>query len=243
MIRTLLPVALLSFSALAEDLTPPPPPPPVRPPDTEVHTSRPADAPLEDEGGRVRWGISGNLGWHVPQSAFTIGAEGRVGYQFTNVLSLYATVGFTGGFGIGASGTVAAGRIDLTGLYYYYFGALAELMFGDLFYVAGGPVFASGALAGISGVSGGSSGQVTLTYADGVKPGIDLRLGLGLGRARPPSFRRGGFNIGLDALILFHPNSEVVRISGDGSGGRVEVTSRELSTTVTPMLMLGYDAR
>jgi hypothetical protein len=36
-------------------------------------------APLTDPGGRVRWGISADLGWHVPQSALTLGLEGRAG--------------------------------------------------------------------------------------------------------------------------------------------------------------------
>lgn len=203
-----------------------------------------ADAPLEDPGGRVRWGVSGNLGWHLPQSAFTFGAEGRVGYQVSNMFAAYAVVGGTVGLGIGGSVNTSGASVSITAVSYWYFGALAELMLGNLFYVAGGPVLANGVLAGVSAGGGSGGAQVTTVASTGFKPGLDVRLGLGFGRPRPPSFRRGGFNLGLDALVLFHPDAIVGRVqaNSDGSAG-VEVRTQELAVTVTPMLMLGYDSR
>ena len=53
--------------------------------------------PSVDPGGRVRWGVSANLGWHLPQSALTLGLEGRAGYQVGRVLSIY---GVLGGFSV-----------------------------------------------------------------------------------------------------------------------------------------------
>ncbi len=209
--------------------------------------AQPTDAPAIDPGGRVRWGISADLGWHVPQSALTLGLEGRAGYQVGSVLSLYGVLGFTGGIGVGGTITSESASIKVTGLIYGYLGALAELMFGDRFFLAGGPVLALGTLAGVT--TGGNSsgqGQLITSWAVGVKPGFDVRLGIGFGRVRgPPTFRRGGFNLALDALVLVHPNGVVGRADLDTNTGTfgAEVKRDEAFTTVTPMLMLGYDAR
>lgn len=245
--NSLLLTALVSASAFAQE-TPPPPPPPLPPPQPVAvasPVSRPMDAPMEDPGGRVRWGVSGNLGWHIPQSAFTFGAEGRIGYQVSNLFSAYAIVGGTVGLGIGGSVNTTGASVSITALSYYYFGAIGEVMLGDLFYFGGGPVLANGALAGVS-ASGGTGGAGVTTVVDtGLMPGLDLRLGLGLGRPHgPPSFRRGGFNLGINALILLHPDTTVGRasVNADGTLG-AEIKSNELIATVTPMLMLGYDAR
>lgn len=239
---TLLLTALVSASALAQESAPPPPPPqPV------AAAPMPMDAPMEDPGGRVRWGVSGNLGWHLPSSAFTFGAEGRIGYQISNMFGAYAIVGGTVGLGFGVSTSIQGANVSITALSYYYFGAIAELMLGNLFYVGGGPVLANGAYVGASvGASADGVAEVKNIVAAGLKPGLDIRLGLGLGRASgPPSFRRGGFNLGLDALILFHPNSIITTIRADGPNGTAGagVTTNGLTVSLVPMLMLGYDAR
>ena len=242
--KTLLLTALASASAFAQE-TPPPPPPP-QPAPVVASPVRPMDAPMieEDPGGRVRWGVSGNFGWHIPQSAFTFGASGRVGYQISNLIAAYAEFGGTVGLGFGGTVTGSGTNITATALSYYYFAAIAEFMFGNIFYVGGGPVLANGALAGVS-VSGSSTGGQVTTVADsGLMPGLDLRLGLGLGRqSGPPTFRRGGFNLGVNAMILLHPDTIVVRGSGGSSGGTGSVTTNELTVTVVPMFMLGYDSR
>ena len=238
----LLTVALVSASAFAQETAPPPPPPqPIASP------VRPVDSPMveEDPGGRIRWGVSGDFGWHIPQSAFTFGAEGRIGYQISNMISAFAIAGFTVGLGIGGSGTSTSASVSLTALSYYYFGAVAEFMLGNLFYFGGGPVLANGALAGIT-ANGGTNGGGFTTVADaGLMPGLDLRLGLGLGRqAGAPSFRRGGFNLGVNMLLLLHPDTVVGRAQTDSMGNTsAEVKTNELIVTATPMIMLGYDAR
>lgn len=242
--NTILLTALVSASAFAQEVTPPPPPPPA------PLTATPADAPLvdeEDPGGRVRWGVSGNLGWHIPQSAFTFGAEGRIGYQLSNMFSAYAVVGGTVGLGFALNANIEGANVGVTALSYYYFGAIAEVMLADLFYVGGGPVLASGAFVGASGAgNSGGVAEVRTTVAAGLKPALDLRLGLGLGRTRPaPSYRRGGFNLGLDALILFHPNAVTTTLRADGPNGSAgaSIVTNGLAVSVVPMLMLGYDAR
>lgn len=203
--------------------------------------------PMEDPGGRVRWGLSANLGWHAPQSALTLGLEGRAGWQVGNVLSLYGVLGVTGGLGIGGTINAQSTTLRATGLLYGYLGALAELLLGDHFFLAGGPVIATGTLAGVStGADSEGQAQLITSWAVGLKPGFDVRLGWGFGRPRgAPSFRRGGFNLALDALVLFHPNGVVGRANLDTNTGNfgAEVQRSEPITTVTPMLMIGYDAR
>jgi hypothetical protein len=206
----------------------------------------PADAPMSDQGGRVRWGLSANLGWHVPTPAFTIGGEGHIGYQISNMFSAYAIVGGTAGIGLGVSvNGITGASVTATLLSYYYFGALAELMFGNLFYVAAGPVVANGVYAtALVGASADGRAEVKNVTAVGVKPGIDVRLGLGFGRQNPTTFRRGGFNLGLDAMILFHPNSVITTVTADANGNAgVGVTTNGLTASVVPMLTLGYESR
>ncbi len=245
--KLLLLTALVSASVFAQDLSAPPPPPPQPAPQPYVSPVRPVDSPMmleEDPGGRIRWGVSGNLGWYMPYPAFTLGAEGRIGYQVSNIFSAYAILGFTGGFGFGGSANSSGASASITGISYYYFGAIAEAMFANIFYVGGGPVIASG-LLGIAGISANSSGGTITALGDaGAMPGFDLRLGLGLGRPHgAPSFRRGGFNIGLNVLMLLHPDTVVTRVTGDGMGGTVNVDTNELILTATPMVQIGYDWR
>jgi hypothetical protein len=241
-----------SALAFAQDQTgdaapPPPPPPPVQtapePPKAMVPV---APQEKEDLGGRVRWGVSANLGWHLPQSMFTIGSEGRIGYQISNMLSVYGAIGGTAGFGFGASVGFDGVEVSLNAISYYYLGAIAEAMFGDLFYVGGGPVLANGAIAGITtGVDPDGVAEVTEVASAGIKPGLNIRFGLGFGKPSGPSMRRGGFNLGIDTLTLFHPSSVFVKTRADGPNGEAgaSVTTTGLAVSVIPMLTLGYDSR
>lgn len=243
---TLLLTALVSASALAQDAATSPPPPP--PPQADAPMAAPMAAPMEetDPGGRIRWGVSGNLGWHLPSPAFTFGAEGRIGYQITNMFGAYAIIGGTVGLGFGVNTDIKNASVSLTAISYYYFGAIAELLLADIFYVGGGFVGASGAYVGASvGASSEGRAQVSNIVSAGFKPGLDVRLGLALGRKQgPPSFRKGGFNLGLDALVLFHPNAVVTTVTADSNGNAgASVTTNGLAVSVVPMLMLGYDAR
>ncbi len=200
-------------------------------------------APAVDRGGRVRWGTSFNLGWHLPYHAFGLGLEVHLGWQFSRVFSLYGTLGGHLGLGLGVDTGGNQTRVDARLIFHGITAAIAEVMLGDRFYLGAGPALAFG-LFGMAGLSASrDEGTVTAVGAYGVKPGVDLRLGLGFGRGRAPGFRRGGFNIGIDALLLFHPNTVFTRVHGDGQGGTVEVRENGTMVTVTPMLTLGYEAR
>lgn len=238
--KLLLVAALASTAALAQE-TPPPPPPP-----QPVVQAAPAE-PEVDQGGRVRWGLNANLGWHIPSPALTLGAEGKIGYVFSNLFNAYAVVGGTFGLGFGVTSSVQGASVSATVLSYYYFGAIAELMFGNLFYVGAGPIFASGAYVGTSvGADASGVAQVQGIVAAGFKPGVDLRLGLGFSRPNAAKgFRRGGFNIGLDAMLILHPNSIISTVKADGPNGSAgaSVDTTGLTASLVPMLTLGYESR
>ena len=211
--------------------------------DPNMTVTHPADAPVEDPGGRVRWGVSGNLGWHFPSSAFTFGIDGRVGFQISNLFSAYAIFGAGAGFGFGG-GTQG---VSATALTYIYLGGIAELMFADLFFVGAGPVLAQGAyVGGEVGLSSAGISQTIGVSSVGIKPGLDLRLGIQLGKTNQETHRRGGFSIGLDVLTLMHLDSTITTTRRDGPGGTTGtpiVRTGQLGVSVIPMLMLGYDAR
>jgi hypothetical protein len=194
--------------------------------------------------GRLRWGLSGNAGWHIPQPALSLGTEGRIGYQFNSMFGAYATIGGLFGFGFGGSASATGGTASVTAFSRWYLGAIAELLVSDLFFVGAGPVFANGGFAGVT-ASASPDGVGGAVFAHGGPAfGLDVKLGLQLGRQPDgPGTRKSGFSLGLSAMTLFHPNTAVVRTQAGMGGGSVDVSTTELMVTVTPMLMLGYDWR
>ncbi|MGV3624937.1 MAG: hypothetical protein ACO1OB_29220 [Archangium sp.] len=262
--RLALLLALVALPALAQQVEPtpppqpeveqqqPPPPPPAEPfvPSYQqpgfsyAQTTKPADdVPRVDTGHRVRWGVSFNLGWHLPYHALGLGLEGRIGYQFNSVFSTYVTLGGHLGLGLGVGVTNNGASVSGTFIAHYTMGFIAEAFLGNHFYVAAGPAFGVGPF-GVAGVSASSQGGViTGVVAYGFKPGFDARLGFAFGKQNPVTFRRGGFNIGVDVLTLYHPGAIYTRLEANEQGGSVEVQFRDSLWTVTPMLTLGYDAR
>jgi hypothetical protein len=223
-----------SLSALAQ--TPPPPPPP---------SAYAADAPVErEEEGRIRWGVNAQLGVFLPQTAVMFGAQGRVGYQFSSLLAVYGDIGADVGIGIGGSVSPSgATSASINIVTYWKLAALAELTLGDHFNVAAGPLIASGAWAGISAAASNSGATQSTVVAGGWMPGVDARLGFGFGSKNPHTGRRSGFNIGLDFVVLFSPNSLYTHTEAGAGGASVEVQNSGLAVGFVPTLTLGYDAR
>lgn len=255
--RLALLLALVALPALAQQVEPqqpqPPPPPPAEPfvPSYQQpgfsYGQTPQvvadDVPRVDNGHRIRWGVSFNLGWHLPYHALGVGLEGRIGYQFNSVFSTYVTLGGHLGVGLGIGVTNTGASVSGTFIAHYTMGFIAEAFLGNHFYVAAGPAFGVGtfAVAGISASSAG--GTITGVGAFGFKPGFDAKLGFAFGKQNPVTFRRGGFNIGVDVLTLYHPGAIYTRVEANEQGANVEVQFRDALWTVTPMLTLGYDAR
>jgi len=177
---------------------------------------------------------------------FTFGAEGRIGYQISNIFSAYGAIGGTAGLGFSADVGIEGASVSASAISYWYIGAIGEAMFGNLFYVGGGPVLARGAIAGAT-VGGSTDGvaEIREIASAGFKPGLNLRFGLSTARPSGPSRRRGGFNIGVDGLLLFHPNAVYVVTRADGPNGSagISVTESSLGVSFVPMLTLGYDSR
>ncbi len=243
--------ALLAVNALAQEETSPPPlvtetpaqeqpwvPSYQRPDFAYAETST-----LEDPGGRVRWGLSFNLGWHLPYHAFGLGLDLHVGHQFSRNFALYAFTQGQLGFGLGVETGEGGASVSARFLAHLVGGAIAEVTLGDHFYLGAGPAVGYGVF-GMAGINvADAQGTITGVGQYGFKPGIDLRAGFGFGKARAPRFRRGGFNLGVDVLILFHPDTIFTRVRAGSTGGSVEVRENGWMTTVTPMLTLGYDSR
>lgn len=243
--------ALASTVALAQAAveTPPPPPPP---PPSYVESPPPppppppaVDAPKESAKGRVRWGLGAGLGTFIPATMVTFKAEGRVGYQVSQLFSAYAIAGGTAGLGLGVDTSIQGASFSLSATYHYYLGALAEVIFGDLFFVGAGPVLANGVWGGV-GAKGTSNGvaEITSIFASGWMPALDLRLGLGFGKPKGTG-RRSQFSLTLEGMVLFSPNSVYTRVRADGPNGTAgaEVKENGLAVGVVPTLMFGYDGR
>jgi hypothetical protein len=213
------------------------------PPSSDAPQTTPA--PPSASTGHLRWGVSGNIGWHIPQPALSLGSEGRIGYQINSMFGAYATLGGLFGIGFGVSGNASGGTASVTAFSRWYIGAIAELFLSDLFFVGAGPVFANGGFAGVtaSASANGVGGQVRAHAGPAI--GLDVKLGLQLGKQpEGPGTRKSGFSLGLSAMTLFHPNTAVVTTQAATTGsGTIDVSTNELMVTVTPMLMLGYDWR
>lgn len=242
---------VLSTLASAQETTPPPLPPPepvAAPPPVELQGPTPqlpaqlGNALLPDPGNRFRWGISGNLGALAPTNGFTpaLSVDARFGWQFSNMVSLYAVVGVGVGIQLGAAPSYAgqSGGVS-NGLFTQYLGGEVEWMLGDLFFVAAGPVVNNAAYnatlfnTGLPGVTAIEVQSVGMRFA------LDARAGFHLGSIDPQTFRRSGFSIGLQAMTTFYGGAALTQVKDDGT----RITSTGLAVGVMPMLMLGYDAR
>jgi hypothetical protein len=239
--KTLLLTALVSASLFAQESAPPPPPPQPLP-----MANVASDAPMEDQGGRVRWGLGVNLGWNLPTSAFVGGVEGRIGWQLSRMFSVFGFLGTHFGLGFNASVQGSSAKGGITAFGAYYGGAIAEGILADFFSFGGGFLLGSGGYGGIQvGVASNGAQTVSVLGQSGFMFGLDGRLGLNLGRPRgPPSFRRSGFNIGLDVMAIFRPNTTIATETSDAMGNfTANATTTALTASVIPMLTLGYDAR
>jgi hypothetical protein len=230
-------VALFLFastSALAQEMgaeSPPPPPP-----------ATPADAPVAEPGGmRVRWGVTGGAGYFIPASAVDFGASARIGVQLSNLLGAYLDVGYTAGIGLGGSFTGTGGSISVSGVGFWHVAPTVELDLGK-FFIAGGPALASGGWGQISqGADSSGNATQSAVATSGLMYGLDLRTGLTFG-AQQPSGRRSGFTLALDFKLLAARVVSVTQQAGS-SGASQSIRTGDMVIGMTPMLVLGYDAK
>ena len=118
-----------------------------------------------------------------------------------------------------------------------------KLIIFNRFWFAAGPAFGLGgmALGGLGIATNG--GTITGVSAGGFKPGFSVRTGVGFHAPNARTGRRKGFNLGIDALVLFHPTGKVTEVQVDLNGAEVTVVNARTLVTVTPMLTLGFETR
>jgi hypothetical protein len=204
--------------------------------------------------GRIRFGASAGFGTFVPGPMINFAAEARVGYQFTDMLGLYGTLGYNRGLWIGGSiqansnGAKVTENIGFVG--YVQLGAEGELLLGNHFFIAAGPKIAKGGWGFVGqSASAGSGGGGAEQYAgivDGWLPGVGTKLGVGFGRPDPTTGRRSGFTMMLDTTFLY--GSGGVRFAqsagSNGSGATASQIVAPLSGWgIAPMLMFGFESR
>jgi len=241
--RRALAVLAVCASSVAFAADPPPPPPPP-PPVVDSPPPPPPPPPLEEaapardlsDDSRFRWGVNGQLGWFIPQPTFTFGAEGRFGWTVNRLFTAYAQFGFTGGLFLGIDNRSA---VTFNVLSQWYVGAMGEVNFGDLFFIAAGPGIGRFGLGGVTvNVTGTNAGEGVRAYG-GWTPSFDFKAGFTFGARNPQTGRRGGFTLALDLRAVFPLESVIVGVSPGGAV--VERTGPAWG--LLPMLMLGYDSR
>lgn len=186
------------------------------------------EVPLEDRGHRFRWGVSAGAGSVVGLGGLSMLAEFRLGYQRSRTFSITGT--FSAGGNTPADAYVTGRLLN--------FGTIAEFTFFDWLYFGGGLVVSNGGLN--SNFNPGPDGLYSINEW-GWRPGLDLRVGFSAAASHPPTFNRGGFNIGVQALLLLHP---AATLSWAARPGQQNVTTTQQAyVSFTPVIMLGYDSR
>jgi len=246
---TLALLLLLAAHARAQETTPAatePQPPAVLQPTTIANAPLPAtDTPVDERhtGSRFRWGVGGSIGWHAPYSAIGLATEVRLGSQLTNFLGAYLAIGGHLGVGVGYNVAGLAASVNGTLIGHFTMAALVEVIVADRYWLAVGPAFGLGGMAlGGLGIAT-TGGTITGVRAAGFKPGSDIRTGIGFHAPNARTGLRKGFNVGLDALVLFHPTGKVTEVQVDLNGAEVTVVNARTLITVTPMLTLGFETR
>lgn len=194
---------------------PPPgyPPPGYGPPPGYVAAPPPADP----DATRFRWGISGVGGKYFVsgQSGGIYGVDLRFGAQFGRMYGVYGAPILLVGAGVEAGNSGA----KTSALVLYGVGAIFDITLEDMFFAGVGPelIAAAGASTSVSNNTATGTSSSSAAVEAGTFFGVQAHAGLALGSVQPA--RRKCFTIAIDLHTVFMH-----------------------STTVIPMLALGYDA-
>ena len=197
--------------------------------------------PTEENAGRFRGGVSGNLGAFVPGPIVLLGAEGRFGYQINDMLAAYGGIGAMAGlgFGVGVSDTGGSGTISLGAA--LAFNAMFEATFANVFFVAAGPQILWGSFVSESIYADTQAATgVTASVFSGILPGLKARIGVGFGKEQPS--RRKQFTLAFDASLMFGQRYLVVNNVTPNGEANVLVEDG-IAVGFIPALSLGFDAK
>ncbi len=196
-----------------------------------------APPPAAESQMRFRIGISGGGGVFIPGTIVTFQTPSfRIGMQINELLGVYADTGLTWGFGFGASSTSTSASVSVAAVGYWHAGLAGELTFGDMFFVAAGPMIAGGGWTSLGEyVDASGNAQIGAVAAGGYMPGAIVRLGVGFGAPKATG-RRNQFTIAIDTKIMF----TTVTSASVGTGGTAVKTGDSI-VGIAPLLMLGWD--
>ncbi|HEV8322355.1 MAG TPA: hypothetical protein VG389_12120 [Myxococcota bacterium] len=242
---------LLGFSypltVFADEAPAPPAPAPETAPATmaaPAPASAPAPAAAPRDSGRFRWGISAGAGTFVPGPMVNFGTEVRAGWQINPILGVSVAGGAESGFFFGGRVTTNGAALSVSAVSFWHVGVEAEAMFGNMFFVAGGPHLLRGGWGSVR-EGADSNGAVTQSVlaVGGWMPGFDFKVGLGFGKPRP-SGRRNQFTLSLDTMFAFAPPGVYVAQNVDANGNVTQDVSRTgFAIGIAPMLMFGFEMR
>lgn len=225
----------LSVAAWAQEAPPPPPP---------VDQPVPAAEPPMPSSMRFRWGVGGDIGYFIPVNILDFGAQAHFGVQLNETLAVFGELGFLFGVGIGGSASSNGASVSVAALGFWDLGVMAEATFSDHFFLAGGPMLFGGGWTAVSqsATSSGNTNQQVVAAGGDVLPGVDVRVGYTFGGRNPETGRRSGFTLSLDAKVMYATVSSVSQSAGStGASQSVNVGDHQIG--ITPMLLIGYEAR
>jgi hypothetical protein len=229
--------------ALAQSAPMPPLPPP--PPADAPVAAPPPEAPVYQPGFRA--GGSVGIGAFLPAPAMISFHlfDLHAGAQISPLFGAYARLGYSASLGFGVSTGMGGGGVSLSGAGLWLIGANAELGLGDAFFIAAGPQVGIGGWTRVGVTATTMSGALTTLVASGPMPGLNLKVGAGLGQPNRLTQRRQQFTIALDVSMLYA--TKVVDASVMGSGGENPGASIAVNFTealaIVPTLHLGYEFR
>lgn len=229
-------VASLSMAQVVQGEAPPPLPAATRPVDAPTV---PAEEPYKLG---VRAGGSAGIGAWIPGMISFHLFDLHGGVQVSPMFGAYLRVGYNASVGLGITANSMGGSISASGAGMWLVGANAELGLGDSFFLAAGPQVGIGAWARTRVTGGTSGGSVQAIVSQGAHPGLDFKLGVGLGQPNKVTKRRTQATIALDLSLLYAPNVTEGMIGATTQGASVAVNFTE-ALAVVPTLHVGFEFR
>lgn len=222
-----------------------PPPLPVRS-DAPVATPPPGPpAPPAETPYKIgfRAGGSAGLGAWVPGPMLSFHLfDAHAGVQVTPMFGAYARVGYNASIGLGITAGAMGASVSASAAGMWIIGANAELGLGDAFFIAAGPQVGVGAWARTRVAGNTSGGSVQAIVSQGAHPGLDFKIGFGLGQPNRVTKRRTQATIALDLSLLYATNVTEGSISAGTQGASVAVNFTE-ALAVVPTLHVGFEFR
>lgn len=233
--------ASLSF-AQAAPMSPLPPP---QPADAPV-AAPPPEEPVYKPGFRA--GGAAGIGAFLPAPAMLSFHlfDLHAGAQVTPMWGFYARLGYSASIGFGISGGATGGSVSVSAAGLWLVGANAEVGLGDAFFIAAGPQVGLGGWTRVGVAASTSGGGVTALAASGPMPGLDVKLGVGLGQPNKLTRRRGQFTIALDLSMLYATkvvDANVMGMAGEGGASAGVAVNFTDAFAIVPTLQLGYEFR